>query len=225
MSRAYLNVKKSIRDVGHDKTHVKLSQATSVEYDEGSGALESLGKGASVGATIGSAVPVPGVGTGVGTVVGSLVGIGNAIFGGGGEPGTKIENVVPILVAKVLQKKGAQTSFAHPRDGKRGKGGVKVMQKAFRKDRMMQAVKEIVRRLSREADSYSGYAHVFNDRLYVSNTPPEDRTKIIVSFPTPTSVGQAAENARTNSPTTATTNAQKAVYAIGAIFAALFLFR
>jgi hypothetical protein len=195
-------------DMGQD-AHIRLSDATGKEIKDTS-TLAAVGQGASVGATVGTAVPIPGVGSAVGTIVGSVAGLASGLFGGG-EPETKMRNVLPIMLKAIFEQKGASGTFAYPNPGKRGKGGLKLTGKAFEPDMMLDAVKEVQRQLGGSDTHSRGDAERYNSRLKVSNSPPSGRERIIVSFPRPRPTPEVTANS-----TPAKNGTSSIVYLLGA---------
>jgi hypothetical protein len=152
-----------------------------------------------------------------------------------------MRNVLPILLAKALKKKGAQVAFKYPHNDKRGKGGLLVGKMQLPKRKMLDVVKEIQSSLGGTNTHATGDAARYNERLRVSETPPDDLERVIVAFPRPlttaeikarTEEQQAEQTSQgstdaptTTTPTTTTTqatgskNARIIVYGVGAIAA------
>lgn len=200
-------------DMGED-AHIRLSDAKGTEVKDTS-TLQAIGKGAGIGSTVGTAVPIPGVGTAVGSIVGGLAGLGTSIFGGG-EPETKMRNVLPILLKAVFEKKGASASFEYPHDDKRGKGGIRLDGKAFQPERMLDAVKEIQRQLGGSDTHSTGDAEAYNEYLAVSNSPPADREKIIVGFDRPRPTSEVTSNSTAQNTSSTNGSTSTVLYLLGA---------
>ena len=215
MPRAYVHIQEGTRErMGRDAM-VSLKEAKGAQIKD-KGALKAAGKGAGIGASVGSAVPIPGVGTAVGTVVGGAIGVGSSLFGGDPTE-TELHNVLPVVLKKVFDAKGARGTFAHPHNDNRGKGGLKLTGKAFKKERVLKIVKQVNKQIGKNASTHTqGDAQRWNNDLRVTEYPPSNRHQIIVSFPTPVQTPEATKQAQSTNPSSPHGNSRLAVYGIGA---------
>jgi len=181
---------------------------------EDAGTFERIGKGASIGATVGTAIPVPGVGTAVGSVAGAVGGLASSLFGSD-PPEAKIRGVIPILLKKALEKKGATVVHDWPdTDFKYGaKGGVRIKGKAFKPQDIYELAKELLVLASQDAESQKvakarKYARKYMD---VGPEKPSNPDRIIASFKKPRPTPEVTANS-----TAAKNGTSSVLYLLGA---------
>jgi len=224
MPTAYVYEKRGAKiDMGKD-AHVRVDQALG-KAGNGDSALKKAAKdggtGGAVGGALGSVVPGIGnvVGGAIGGVVGGIVGLGRSLFGGGPGEG-KVRNVLPILLKKVMDQKGAQASHSWGPGVKRGKRGLKIEGKSFKPSTMLQLTKELQQGIASAAGTHSQEDANEYERKYlgVTQSKPEEK-RIIASFPVKQTSAQATAQAQNNSPATTNAGSSQIVYAIGAVAA------
>jgi hypothetical protein len=188
-----------------------------------------LGKGAAVGGAAGSVIPGLGnaVGGAIGGAVGGIVGGVRSIFGGGNDE-DNIRKVLPVLLKQIMDANGVQSRHAHGGKPSSGARGLKITGKAYKKEAMMNTVQELNQGIGDSSDTHDqDDVRDYNTILKITDSPPSNKNKIIVSFPVKTSSEQAVEKAKSNPPakTQKTANASGTVYAIGAIAAIAYALR
>jgi len=177
MARQYVYIKGTpVRDLGDD-AKVSLSDAMG-EGAGGVGVLEGIATGTALGTS------VPGVGNVVGGIAGGVAGLTGGIFFGPDE--AALQDVIPILVAKALAKKGsgARAEFVHgPPPNGPGKKGVKISGRQYEPQKVLDLVKQININIGENASTHTREDAIrFNSYIHVGPNPP-NMNKVIVSFP------------------------------------------